>query len=218
MIATTIRSTSGSLHDWRQQLGCPSRRHATPTIRPLAAISYLIRRPPRLWPHVELRDVTLVALFDERLPSGRLATRLVGVGGQRTASGLEFGGPELCRFDKDLQLRPIPGGRGACFDPAQGHLLALALQLDRYLQRCARYPHYPRPAAPRCPALVSPTDRPDSVFVDFSRVHQRQLIVYPTTDQLRGQADGLSYDFHTSRFRACCVAPGLCARSSNDTH
>lgn len=203
MIATTFRSGSNAMHDWRQQIGRASRQTVNPAVRAFAVVSYLIRRQPRRWPLVDLRDVTFVALFDEQLSSGRLATRLVGIGGRVTARGLEFGGPELCRFDKDLRLRPAPGGRGACFDPVQGHLLALALQLDRYLERCARYSHYPRRHAPRLPAIVSPTQQPASTLVDFSLVRQRQVVACTTTGHLHGRSEGLSYDFHTSRFRAC---------------
>lgn len=187
---------------WRNQVQRRDRVQRR-EVRPFAIVSYLIRRQPQRWPLVDLRDVTLVALFDELLSSGRLATRLVGVGGRGTSRGLEFGGPELSRFDKDLCLRLVPGGRGACFDPSQGHLLALALRLDHYLERCARYPHYPRRGTPHLPALVSRTFSPDSILVDFSRVRQRQVIVCATSRQLDGQSGGLSYDFHTSRFRDC---------------
>lgn len=204
MITTSSRSSAGSLHDWQQQFGRASRRSGHPTIRPFAIVSYLVRRQPRRWPLVDLRDVTLVALFDEPLASGRLATRLVGVGGRMTASGLEFGGPELCRFDKDLCLRPVPGGRGACFDPTRRPLLALALQLNRYLERCARYPSYPRRDTPCLPVHVSQKAQCDSSLVDFSRVRQRQVITFATGGGLRGQRADCAYDFHTTRFRQDC--------------
>jgi len=161
----------------------------------------MIRGKPRQWPLVDLRHITLVALFDEQLASGRLATRLVGVSGRLTDMGLEFGGPEHCRFDKDLGLRPIVGGRGASFDPARGDLLAFALQLDRFLERCARYPYYPRRRLPKLPTLVPGTSHGPATLLDFSLVRKRQVIACGAPENLRGTQGMTSFDFYNTRFQ-----------------
>ena len=51
--------------------------------------------------------------------------------------------PSNCRFFKDLLLQPVPGGRGYRLDLASTELLALGLQLERELDRCARYRQRP---------------------------------------------------------------------------
>lgn len=202
MIAPSLRSPGlESMVDWRRQVGRSGGRTSPVAVRPFAIVSYSFRRKPRQWPLVDLRDVTLLALFDEQQPSGRLATRLVGISGHLINQGLDFGGPEHCRFDKDLRLRPVAGGRGASFDPARGELLAVALQLDRYLERYARYPYFPRRSIPKLPALVSSEHQGRATLVDFSWVRKRQVITYASPDNLRGISGNTSFDFYHTRFQ-----------------
>lgn len=188
------------LQDWRRQIGGSQRRTSPHPVRPFVIVSYVIRRNPRRWPLVDLNDITLVALFDEQLASGRLATRLTGICGCQTNQGLQFGGPEQCRFDKDLRLRPILGGRGASFDPGRGDLLAFALQLDRYLERVARYPFYPRRRVPLLPTLAPAGDHSRSALVDVSLVRKRQVITCADTTALWGTQGTTSFDFYHTRF------------------
>lgn len=188
------------LQCWRRQIGRVA--HATDRrgVRPFLIVSYRLRGPLAQSASVDLRQSTLVALFDERLASGRLATRLVGVSGNLAADRLRFGGAELIRFDKDLRLYPAPGGPGPRLDPQQGQLLAWALQLDRYLERCARYPYYPRRRVPHLPQLASERASDGATLVDFCGVHKRQVITYSSVDDLRGRAGSTDFDFYSTRY------------------
>jgi len=158
-----------------------------------------LRRRLRASQRTKLRNLTLVALFDEQLPSGRIATRLVGVGGKLGPEGLEFGGPELTRFDKDLRMPPVVGGPGRRFDLARGSLLAFALQLDRYLGRCARYPFYPRRQLPRLPAVL-PAEAGRSLEVDLAAVCKRQVVSIASPQDLIGVSGSTWFDFVRTRF------------------
>ena len=42
--------------------------------------------------------------------------------------GVRFGGPDNCRFFKDLRLQPVPAGRGYRLDLADEDLLTLGLR------------------------------------------------------------------------------------------
>lgn len=63
----------------------------------------------------------------------------------------------MARFDKNLRLAPMTGGRGPRFDAADGELITLALGLERHLERCSRHPHYPRRRSPQLPSLFGRT-------------------------------------------------------------
>jgi hypothetical protein len=64
---------------------------------------------------------------------------LAGYSSTRIPWGVRFGGAEQCRFFKNLSLQPVPGARGCRLDLASEELLVLGLQLDRELDRHARY-------------------------------------------------------------------------------
>ena len=74
------------------------------------------------------REPDIVLLYDEPLRPGHCALRLAGYSGSRVPWGVRFGGPEKCRFFKDLRLQPVPGGRGYRLDLADEDLLTLGLR------------------------------------------------------------------------------------------
>ena len=133
MIATLKPSP---LDLWRHRLG--GRRHRQAQPRPLAALGYLANGPV-INDLIEVANLTVILLYDEPIRYGHCALRLAGYSGARVPWGVRFGGPENCRFLKDLRLQPVPGGRGYRLDLANTEVLALGLGLERELHRCARF-------------------------------------------------------------------------------
>jgi hypothetical protein len=187
---------------WRRQLGQRARVAERIGPRPFAVVSCRVRGPVKRG-HVPLRQLTVVALFDERLESGELATRLVGVAGTVAANGVRFGGPALCCFDKNLRLAPATGGRGARLDVANDEFLSFALHLERFLERCARHPYMLRCRIPRLPS-VPPDGIPlgDYYRIELASLPKRQVIALdaPRSD-LRGRCGSTEFDFSHTRFR-----------------
>jgi hypothetical protein len=190
------------MQTWRRQLGQRARLAERIGPRPFAVVSYRVRGPV-IGRHVTLRQLTLVALFDERLQSGELATRLVGVAGTVEVDGVRFGGSALSRFDKNLRLAPAAGGRGARIDAADSEFLSFALQLERFLERCSRHPYLPRCRIPRLPVLpVDGISPGNSLLVDLMSLPKRQVLPLdaPRAD-LRGRFGSTEFDFYNTRFR-----------------
>ena len=106
---------------------------------PLAALGYLANGPVTRRPDRGRELDTSVVLYDDPIRPGHCALRLAGYSGSRVPWGVRFGGPDQCRFFKDLRLQPVPCGQGYRLDLASTELLALGLQLDRDLDRHARY-------------------------------------------------------------------------------
>jgi len=124
------------LDQWRHRLGGRRPRRAQP--RPYAALGYLVNGPVTEG-LIEVENLTIVILCDELVRDGLCALRLAGYSGSRIPWGVRFGGPDQCRFFKDLRLQPVPGGRGYRLDLACEELLTLGLGLERELDRHARY-------------------------------------------------------------------------------
>ena len=143
---------------WRQRLGGQRHRRAQP--RPLAALGYLANGPV-IDGLIAVENLTVILLYDEPLRSGHYALRLAGYSGARVPWGVRFGGPEHCRYAKDLRLQPIPGAQGYRLDLASAELLALGLSLDRELDRHARFCQRQvreRPSLPKLWAGFRPED------------------------------------------------------------
>ena len=188
---------------WRRQLGQRARVAERHGPRPFAVVGYRARGPV-IDGCIPLRHLTLVALFDELAPTGTLMTRLVGVAGNVTTAGIRFGGPALSRFDKDLRLAPAVGGRGPRLDTTDGEFLSFALQLERYLERCARHPFMPRRTTPRLPVLSIDGVAVDGKhLIDLTTLPKRQVLAIdsPATD-LRGRFGTTVFDFYNTCFRA----------------
>lgn len=154
MIASLLPSP---LDHWRHRLG-GRRRPAQP--RPCAALGYLAHGPVTDG-LIEVENLTLVLVYDDPIRPGHCAVRLAGYASSRIPWGVRFGGPENCRFFKDLRLQPVPGGRGYRLDLAAEQLLTLGLALDRELDRHARYRRRPvqeRPLLPKLWAAFRPDD------------------------------------------------------------
>jgi hypothetical protein len=88
---------------------------------------------------IEIEKLTVVLLYDAVVRPGHCALRLAGFSVSRIPWGICFGGPGNCMFLKDLRLQPVPQGRGYRLDLADTELLTLGLQLERELDRQARY-------------------------------------------------------------------------------
>ena len=131
-----IAPESSPLDQWRQRLGGRRGFHAQP--RPMAALGCLANGPV-IEGLIEIEKLTTVLLYDEPTDKGRLALRLVGYSASRVPWGVRFGGPEQCRFFKDLSLQPVPQARGYRLDLASAELLQLGLGLDREIERHRRY-------------------------------------------------------------------------------
>jgi hypothetical protein len=127
---------SSALDQWRQMLD--SRRRFRVQRRPRAALGYLANGPV-IQDLIEIEKLTIVLLYDEPADRERVALRLAGYAATRVPWGVRFGGPEQCRFFKDLLLQPVPQARGYRLDLASMELLQLGLGLARELDRHARY-------------------------------------------------------------------------------
>ena len=123
------------MDQWRRRLG-GRRRRTQP--RPLAALGYLVNGPV-IDGLIEVEKLTIVLLYDEPIRPGHCALRLAGYSGSRIPWGVRFGGPEQCRFFKDLRLQPVPGGRGYRLDLADDGAADPGPGLERELDRHARY-------------------------------------------------------------------------------
>lgn len=209
-VATTSCVTTASvtisplelMQTWRRQIGQRARVAECHGPRSFAVVGYRFRGPV-VDGCVPLRNLTLVALFDECLSSGALATRLIGVAGSTESNVVRFGGPALSRFEKDLRLAPAAGGRGPRLDTTDGEFLSFALQLERYLERCARHPFMPRRMTPRLPVLSAENAVFDvECLVDLATLPKRQVLAIdePATD-LRGRFGSTEFDFYNTRFR-----------------
>ena len=203
MTSTVALSSTELMQAWRRQLGQRARVAERHGPRPFAVVGYRARGPV-IDGCIPLRHLTLVALFDELAPTGTLMTRLVGVAGNVTTAGIRFGGPALSRFDKDLRLAPAVGGRGPRLDTTDGEFLSFALQLERYLERCARHPFMPRRTTPRLPVLSIDGVAVDGKhLIDLTTLPKRQVLAIdsPATD-LRGRFGTTVFDFYNTCFRA----------------
>ena len=88
---------------------------------------------------IEVGKLTLVILYACQVRPWQRALRLAGFSGKPVPWGVRWGGPDQCRFVKDLLLQPVPGGPGLRLDVADPELLTLALQLHGELDRAVRY-------------------------------------------------------------------------------
>jgi hypothetical protein len=195
-------SVADLMHAWRRQIGHRHTLAGERGPRPFAVVGHRIRGPLVDDRYVLLRHLTLTALFDQRLDTGELATRLVGVGGMVTADGLRFGGPDLSRFDKDLRLAPATGRHGARLDAADGEFFEYALALERFLERCAHHPFMPRRAVPRLPVVEFGAEAKNVCFIDVSTLPKRQVIPLDSPERdLVGRSGTTAFDLMNTRFR-----------------
>jgi hypothetical protein len=134
MIATL--EPPSPLDQWRHRLGGRRRCRAQP--RPHAALGYLVNGMVTEG-LIEVEKLTMIILRDELIRAGLCALRLAGYSGSRIPWGVRFGGPDNCRFFKDLSLQPVPNAHGYRPDLACTELLTLGLGLERELDRHARY-------------------------------------------------------------------------------
>jgi hypothetical protein len=202
MTSVVTLSSTELMQAWRRQLGQRARTAERLGPRPFAIVGYRVRGSI-VDGCVPLKNLTLVVLYDELSSDGSLATRLVGVAGSIVAGTLRLGGPDLTRFEKDLRLAPAAGGRGARLDTADGEFLSYALQLERYLERCARHPYVPRRRVPSLPVLPEgDASFDDTCLVELAALPKRQVLALssPRAD-LQGRFGTTEFDFHQTRFR-----------------
>lgn len=202
MTSVAAPSSTELMQAWRRQLGQRARAAERVGPRPFAIVGYRTRGPV-LDGCVPLKNLTLVALYDELSSDGALTTRLVGVAGSIIAGVLRFGGPDRTRFEKDLRLAPAAGGRGARLDTTDAEFLSYTLQLERFLERCARHPYVPRWRVPRLPVVPEGfTSLDDTCLVELAALPKRQVLALssPRAD-LRGRFGTTEFDFHQTRFR-----------------
>lgn len=202
IVSTPTAPGLDRMHAWRRQIG---HRHALAGERgprPFAVVSYLVRGLLIEDRYVHPRQLVLTALFDERLPTGELATRFVGVGASVEPDGLHFGGVERSRFDKDLRLAPTKGRRGARLDAADGEFFEFALSLERFLERSARHPFMPRRPVPRLPVIETGAEMNDTCLIDVSTLPKRQVITLGSPERdLVGRSGTTAFDLVNTRFR-----------------
>ena len=149
MIATLENSPS-LLDQWRQRFG--GRRRCNRPPRPLAAMGYLANGPT-IEGLIEIEKLTIIILSDEPVCFGQHTLRLAGFSGSRVPWGIQWGGPENCRFLKNLLLQPVPNGPGLRLNTASTDLLRLGLQLDRDLEKHVRHPSFAVRQQLRLPCL-----------------------------------------------------------------
>jgi hypothetical protein len=109
---------------------------------------------------VAIENLILVLLYDDLIRPRQCALRLAGYSGSRVPWGVRFGGRAHSRFVKDFMLQPVPAGEGYRLDANNEDLLALGLQLNRELDRQARFNQHvrQRPSLPKLWAGFRPDD------------------------------------------------------------
>lgn len=202
LMSITSHPGSARMTAWRRQIGHRHELADRRGPRPFAVISYRVRSRPLDGRYVRLRDLTFVALFDERFDTGEMATRLVGVAAAVDPDGLRFGGAQLSRFEKNLRLAPGRDRRGARLTVDDGEFFEFALSLECYLERCSRHPFMPRRKVPRLPTLDAGNAADESSLVDLTTLPKRQVIRLddPQRD-LVGRVGSTVFDFVHTRFR-----------------
>lgn len=127
-----------------------SARHSGPRH---AALGFLSRDPPRSG-FVPLRQLTIVVAHDVVVP-GRLTPklRLAGYSARVSKAGIQWGGVQGHRFEKNLALTPQPRARGPRLDLLQPELVTLGLRLTRRLEHFAKHPNFPQRTAPVLPRV-----------------------------------------------------------------
>jgi hypothetical protein len=95
--------------------------------------------------------MVVVTLYDDVGASGHLATRVIGFSAAAVPWGIQIGGAEHSRFEKDLAKPPAFRGKGRRFDLAHPDVLTMALDLDCLVERHLRFPYLPRQCQPRWP-------------------------------------------------------------------
>jgi hypothetical protein len=128
---------------WRQQMSdhCDARHVAAR--RGFAALAFLDNANTPS-PYVDIKDFFVLVLFEDECSSnGRTPLRLGGYSVTRISDGVQWGGAENARLDKNLTLAPQHGARGQRIDRGKRDLIAAALRLDRRLTLAARYPAAP---------------------------------------------------------------------------
>ena len=137
------------LDRWRRQLGGRRRRNV---LRPFGALGYLPQGPV-IEGLIEVEKLLLVILHDELSKHGQIILRLAGFTAERVPWGIKWGGPDQCRFLKNLLLQPVPGGSGLRLSTASTDLLRLGLQLDHEIHRHVRYGLVPKRHQVQLPRL-----------------------------------------------------------------
>lgn len=138
------------LRRWYCQVRRGPLRCVPPHDHPLAALGYLVDGPVRDG-MIDVRRLILVVVH--QLQTDKFGIRMAGYRATPIPWGVCVGGSDQHCFEKDLALRPSRGARARRFDLGQPKLLTLALDLHRYLRRCTRRRHMPRPHSPRLPPL-----------------------------------------------------------------
>lgn len=149
------------LSRWRRQVAARRKRQYDPRPRRNCAMSYRTHGPV-VDGFVEVEGLVLAILYDEpslrRLP----AIRFAGYCGARVEWGVKFGGPEHCRFFKDLSLQPEENARQMQLDLDATELLQMALKLDNRVL----YVDSPRACRPRIPRLWAGFRPKDGLLLD----------------------------------------------------
>jgi hypothetical protein len=150
--------------------------------RPVAAIGFLPPNPAND-SLVRVHHLTFVVVHDEVLDSGKVVLRVTGYTGTRVPHGVSFGGPECCRFWKDLRLKPYVGAYRQRLDLSRSELLDTALRLEAAIQRCVAGSLRDRPQPLRLPRLWAafrPADavnvRPDGPEIEVVAERRRMTI------------------------------------------
>ena len=120
------------LDNWRRRFGGQQRRIDHP--RRAAALGYMAHGPVENG-LIEVGKLTLIVMYACQVRPWQRALRLAGFTGKPVPWGVRWGGPDQCRFAKDLVLQPVPGGPGLRLDDADSELLTLALKLHGDMNR-----------------------------------------------------------------------------------
>ena len=83
---------------------------------------------------VDVRDIVLTVVRHENTSARSRRIHVAGFAGAMVPWGIQWGGPQLNVFEKDLSLAPLPGGPGPHFDSDRPKLLRHAIELNRCLQ------------------------------------------------------------------------------------
>lgn len=159
---------------WRRHFGSQFRRRCRRCPRPMAALVYYPRGPV-IDGLIDLRRLEIWILHDVPSSSRTIRHRLACYRAVPIRWGVLLGGAAQIRFEKDLALVPGLSSPGRRLSTVNERLITWALQLDRYLERHARYPYFPRCNTPRMPQFLVTLngDQPQGDGPEFEAFHEK---------------------------------------------
>lgn len=135
---------------WHRQIGRERSMRLCRGPRPFAAMFFSYRgfASDGL---VDLSRLRIDVLHDLQITGAPVAHRMARYTAGLNAEGIILGGASRIQFDKNLAQMPGRKSLSRRIGAKDSKLLGTALEMDRFLERRSRHPHYPRRSTPCLP-------------------------------------------------------------------